>query len=228
MSDKHDDPERGRPTPPGSPSPAAAGTPGNPVQLTDPRMMRALAHPARMAIWQHLGLEGAATATECAAVAGLSPSACSYHLRTLARYGFVEEDLAHSADGRERPWRVKIVAFNVPSGAGSPALRDAARLLSESALASAEELRDSYRDRESEYPADWQEALGTNYDVLHATPEEIITLRQRLIELFGEYRRLSRDERPAGARRVAVSVDLVPWFEPDAASPQGSPSGESS
>src|ERR1700684_1608688 len=149
MPDNHDDPERTRLTAPGEPSPAAAGTPGNPVQLTDPRMMRALAHPARMAIWQHLGLEGPATATECAAIAGLSPSACSYHLRTLARYGVVEEDLAHSADGRGRPWRGRIIAFNVPSGAGTPAVRDAARLLSESALASAEELRESYRDRES-------------------------------------------------------------------------------
>ena len=79
------------------------GMPGNPVELTDPRMMRALAHPARIAIWAHLGLHGPATATECAEIAGLSPSACSYHLRTLARYGFVEEDPDSAADGRERP-----------------------------------------------------------------------------------------------------------------------------
>ena len=208
--------ERLRVTHDGQPSPAAPGTPGNPVSLTDPRMMRALAHPARMAIWQHLGLEGPATATECAAVAGLSPSACSYHLRTLARYGFVEEDPSHAADGRERPWRVKIVAFKIPTGASPPAVRDAARLLGASASASAEELRESYRDRESEYPADWQAALGSHYDVLHVTPEELHALSRRLIDLFGEYRRLSRAERPAGARRVHVTVDLVPWFEPPA------------
>src|SRR5579859_2346107 len=71
----------------------------NPIQLTDPQMMRALAHQARIAIWLHLGLHGPATATECAEVAGLSPSACSYHLRTLARYGFVEEDPDSAADG---------------------------------------------------------------------------------------------------------------------------------
>src|ERR1700733_8012115 len=131
--------ERLRVTHDGQPSPAASGTPGNPVSLTDPRMMRALAHPARMAIWQHLGLEGPATATECAAVAGLSPSACSYHLRTLARYGFVEEDPSHAADGRERPWRVKIVAFKIPTGASPPAVRDAAPLLGASASAAAAE-----------------------------------------------------------------------------------------
>ena len=216
MPDVPDYPERVRLTPEVHPPPAAAGTPGNPLVLTDPRVMRALAHPGRIAIWQHVGLEGPATATECAAVVDLSPSACSYHLRALAKYGFVEEDTSHSADGRERRWRVKIIGFNLPGGEGTPAARDAARLLSASAHASADELRESYLDRESEYPADWQAALGSNYDVLHVTPEELDVLRRRLIELFGEYRRLSRAERPAGARRIHVTVDLVPWFEPPA------------
>lgn len=223
MPEEPDPPERVRLTPDADPSPAAPGTPGNPVTLTDARVMRAFAHPARMAIWAHLGLEGPVTATECAAVAGLSPSACSYHLRTLAKYGFVEQDTSHSADGRERPWRAKIVAFNVPTGAGTPAVRDAARLLSASAQASAEALRESYRDRESEYPEQWQAALGTNYDVLHVTPEELGVLARRLIELLGEYRRLPRDERPPGARRVHVTVDLTPWFEPPA--PAGDDTG---
>lgn len=203
-----------------SAAPPAAGTPGNPLRLTDPRMMRALAHPARMAIWQFLGLEGPATATECAEVAGLSPSACSYHLRTLAQYGFVEEDLASAADGRQRPWRARLLAFSFGDGEQTtPAMRDAGRLLASSMSASAEELRDSYRDREPEYPARWREALGTSYDVVHATPEELKTLQQRLTGLFGEYRRLSRDERPPGAGRVQVRVDLTPWFEPLAAPP---------
>jgi predicted ArsR family transcriptional regulator len=208
---------------PGESSPAATGSPGNPLLLTDPRVMRALAHPARMEIWQHIGLEGPATATECAEMVGLSPSACSYHLRTLAKYGFVEEDTAHSADGRERRWRAKISAINVPSAPGTVAQRDAARLLTESIHASAEELRESYHDRQSEYPDDWQAALGTNYDIVHATPEELETLKQRLIELFGEYRRLSPDERPPGTRRVLVTLDLTPWFPPPSPPP---PDGE--
>ena len=192
------------------------GMPGNPLRLTDPRMMRALAHPARIAIWEHLGLEGPATATECSAITGLTPSACSYHLRTLARYGVVEEDPDHSADGRERRWRVKILSFNIPDGQESPALRDAARLLDASLHASVDELRESFAGRRPEYPAEWREALGANYDVLHVTPEELTALRARLTELFSEYRRLPRDERPPGASRVQVTVDLVPWFQPDA------------
>jgi DNA-binding transcriptional ArsR family regulator len=213
MPENQDHRERAGVTPPAALP--AVGMPGNPLRLTDPRMMRALAHPARIAIWQHLGLEGPATATECAEIAGLSPSACSYHLRTLARYGFVEEDPASSTDGRERPWRVKVIAFGIPDDADTtPAMRNAAWMLSDSLHASVEELRESYRDRSAEYPADWRSALGTFYDVLHATPEELRTLQSKLIELFGEYRRLSLDERPLGARRVQVTVGLIPWFPP--------------
>src|SRR5947209_7487871 len=121
---------------------AELGMPGNPVQLTDPRMMRALAHPARIAIWTHLGMHGPATATECAEIAGLSPSACSYHLRTLARYGFVEEDPASAADGRERPWRARMIAFNIDHAPGTPAVTQvASRLLVENMRAAAEEIR---------------------------------------------------------------------------------------
>lgn len=195
--------------------PAAVGTPGNPLRLTDPLMMRALAHPARMTIWTFVNVDGPATATECADVAGLSPSACSYHLRTLARYGFVEEDPDSAADGRQRPWRSRISSFSLSSpGDATPAMRDAARLLSASASASAQELKQSYHDREAEYPADWRAALGTTYEVLHATPEELKALQRKLVDLFGGYRRLSRDERPPGARRVQVTVDLTPWFPP--------------
>lgn len=62
------------------------------VTISDPQVMRALAHPARMAIMEHLGtLEGGATATECAEIAGLSPSATSYHLRELAKFGLVQQ-----------------------------------------------------------------------------------------------------------------------------------------
>ncbi len=45
------------------------------------------ANPARMTILEHLGANGPATATECAELVGLSPSATSYHLRALARAG---------------------------------------------------------------------------------------------------------------------------------------------
>jgi predicted ArsR family transcriptional regulator len=177
--------------------------------------MRALAHPARIAILQHLALDGPSTATECAVIVGLSPSACSYHLRTLGQYGLVEEDRASTADGRQRPWRATVVAVSLPKADVSPATQGARQLLEESLRASTEELARAYQDRQREYPARWRELVGSSQDVVHVTPEELQTLRQRIDELLAEYRRLPRGERPPDARRIHVRLDLVPWFEPD-------------
>ena len=197
---------------------AEPGRPGNLVELTDPKMMRALAHQARIAIWMHLGLNGPATATECAEIAGLSPSACSYHLRTLARYGFVEEDPASAADGRERPWRARLLAFNLGEGPGMPAAtRVASRLLVENMRAAAEENRARYVARQSEYPADWQSAAGELFSVAHVTPEELQRMREQVLELMAPYVRLDPASRPSGALPVRIMLDLFPWFGPEEA-----------
>jgi predicted ArsR family transcriptional regulator len=189
--------------------------PGNPVKLTDPRQMRALAHPARVTILLHLALEGPATATECATVAEMSPSACSYHLRTLARYGFIEMDPSAAADGRERPWRAKVISMEFPDGADTPpAIRAASRVVADTFRASADELRERFEDQKEQYPAEWQEALGLYHDSVHVTAQELTELREQLMELFAPYRRLDRAERPAGGRRLIVPIDFVPWSGP--------------
>ncbi|HEX9553092.1 MAG TPA: winged helix-turn-helix domain-containing protein [Streptosporangiaceae bacterium] len=198
------------------------GSPENPLEITDPRALRALAHPARIAIMQHLALEGPATATECAGIAGMSPSACSYHLRALAKYGFVEEVPSAGLDRRHRPWRARVIAMSVGQDPDRPeAARAAGRLLVESLLARAEEMRADYLDREAEYPGDWQRAAGTSQDVLHVTPAELTEIRERIGKILAGYRRLRVQDQPAGARRVHAIVDFLPWFKPDDAAEQG-------
>jgi DNA-binding transcriptional ArsR family regulator len=193
-----------------------AGMPGNPITLTDPKMMRALAHPARIAILTQLGLRGPATATECAEVAGLSPSACSYHLRALARYGIVEEDPDSTADGRQRPWRARILSVSIESDSKTPAaVRLAGRMLAESARADAEETRARYLDRQQEYSDEWRHAAGETQDVVHVSPEELNELRKQIGEVVSGYRRLKPEERPAGTLPVRVQLDMFPWFGPE-------------
>jgi DNA-binding transcriptional ArsR family regulator len=195
-------------------SPDAAAE--EPVEITDPRALRALAHPARLAILERLILDGPATATECAEVAGLSPSACSYHLRALARHGFVEEDPAGGTDGRHRPWRARFVAMKVNTQPGRPeALRAASRVLLEHAQARFDEVKARYLEHESEYPADWQEAAGFGQEVLHVTAAELTQIEDQIRGLLAGYRRFGSQERPEGARRVQVLLDFTPWFAPD-------------
>lgn len=177
--------------------------------------MRALAHPARVAILQHLMIEGPATATECAEVAGLSPSACSYHLRALAAHGFVEEDLASAADGRQRPWRARVFAIMLEDRPGQPiAVRAASQLVKQSFQALIEEVRAEYDDRMDCYSAQWTAAAGAHQDVMHVTADELSELRKELAELLGRYRRLDRAERPPGAQRVLSVLEFLPWFDP--------------
>ena len=195
--------------------PTAAGTLENPLKITDPRAMRALAHPARIAILQHLALDGPATATECAEVAGLSPSACSYHLRALARFGFVEEEPVGAADGRHRPWRARMVAYSLGDAANQPpSVRAAGLLLLESLYARFDDIRAQYLDTEPDYPPQWRDAAGTTQDVLHVSAEELATVRRQIQDLLSQYRRLDPADRPSGAQRVQVLLDLVPWFDP--------------
>jgi predicted ArsR family transcriptional regulator len=197
---------------------AEPGMPGNPVTLTDPKKMRALAHQARIAIWTYLGLHGPATATQCAEVAGLSPSACSYHLRTLARYGFIEEDRASAADGRERPWRARLLAFTMEERPDrSAASRVAGRLLVENLRTAAEDNRLRYVDREAEYPAEWRAAAGEMFSVAHVTAEELNEMRTKVLEVMAPYIRMDQAERSPGALPVRVTLDLFPWFEPEEA-----------
>src|SRR4051794_32101928 len=72
-------------------------------KLRDAEELRVLAHPVRMRLRQALYARGSATATELAEMIGESPANCSWHLRQLAKYGFVEE--AGGGTGRNRPWR---------------------------------------------------------------------------------------------------------------------------
>lgn len=79
-------------------------TKGTTLTLTDPRAIRAIAHEARQQVIDELYSGSVLTATEAARICGLSPSAMSYHLRALEKWGIVVRDDT-SSDGRERPWR---------------------------------------------------------------------------------------------------------------------------
>jgi DNA-binding transcriptional ArsR family regulator len=87
------------------------------ITLDDPRAIRALAHPARIAAVDHLFAGEVLTATECARIADISPSAMSYHLRALERWGLIVRAEA-TGDGRERPWRSAARRIHVGGGSG--------------------------------------------------------------------------------------------------------------
>lgn len=179
-------------------------TDSRPVTLTDPKAIRALAHPARLAVIEELYDGGKAlTATECAAIAGLTPSAMSYHLRSLERAGIVERADA-AADGRERPWRAAGTHVNVESDSFTAETAALSTLL----LSRLGEQFTSWLGRRERESQQWRDAaLATNTRVW-LTAEELTELWQGLEAKLREFR--VREDRPADARRVRLSVFAFP------------------
>jgi hypothetical protein len=75
--------------------------------------MRALAHPVRMELLRLFGFNETLTATQASELLGESPANVAFHLRTLAKYGYLVE--AGGGRGRERPWTVASRAMNISS-----------------------------------------------------------------------------------------------------------------
>lgn len=69
--------------------------------------LRALAHPVRLRLLGLLRSDGPTTASRLAVRLGMNSGATSYHLRQLARHGFIEDDVegAHGGSPRQRWWR---------------------------------------------------------------------------------------------------------------------------
>jgi len=173
--------------------------------------MRALAHPARLGLLEHLAAAGPATATECADEVGLSPSAVSYHLRALARAGLVEAAPGRG-DGRERLWRRTDDGYQIrlDGAPEDPEMHEAQRDVMESLLARDEARTRAYLARHDSEPREWQSAALFMSATLEVTAEELEALGTAFAELVAPYRRGARADTPPGARPVAAIVRTLP------------------
>ena len=172
------------------------------IELTDPRAMRAYAHPVRLALIGLLRRHGPMTATQAAARLGESSGTCSFHFRQLEKYGFCEE--AGGGRGREKPWRATAMATNWETTPGDPERAEAERHLNLVVLQRyVDQITRWLADRHEGTP-EWQRASGYGDVVLPLTTDELEALRRDVEGLVRPYLpRLTGDaEAPPGARRV--------------------------
>src|SRR3954452_18118197 len=73
--------------------------------LSDPRVLRAIAHPVRTRILDELAASGPVRAADIARELGIPANQASFHLRQLAKYGLVEEAPEEARDKRDRSCR---------------------------------------------------------------------------------------------------------------------------
>jgi DNA-binding transcriptional ArsR family regulator len=171
-------------------------------QLTDPKALRALAHPIRLKLLGQLRIHGQLTATQAGELLGESSASCSFHLRQLAKYGLVEE--AGGGQGRERPWRATTMFTSVPDYAEDPKVDAAADLLR--GVIADQYIADLMRwlEAKPDEPEEWQQAAQLGDDFVYLTASELTELGERARELLDPYldRQASPELRPPGARLV--------------------------
>jgi DNA-binding IclR family transcriptional regulator len=156
-----------------------------------------------------LRLRGDSTATECAEDVAESASSCSYHLRTLAKHGFVEE--VPSADGRERRWRARVASIDFDAGAEAGEDFQAASALARAALLElSDDMVREYLTRERSFSPAWREAAAFLQTAIVATPAQLEEITRQIQETLAPYQASARDSPRRGARIVHVSVRAVP------------------
>jgi DNA-binding transcriptional ArsR family regulator len=180
-----------------------------PRRVGDPRSIRALAHPARLAIIGALAAGEELTATQCAEVTGLSPSATAYHLKFLERYGFAET-APPRPDRRERPWRASGRRTLVDLDSSTTASASAAAAVVAAYIDTTRTIAVAFTEGGPAEPEEWRDAVLTNTD-LWLTAEEFQRVAQELEVVIEPYReRGRRGGRPVSARRVRLMNVVVP------------------
>ena len=187
-------------------------------ELTDSRTLRALTHPVRIALIEALLLGGAMTATEVGERIGESPTTCSFHLRQLAKYGFVEE--AGGGKGRSRPWRLSSVGMQFASAHDDPETEIAAgalvRMLRERQFGRYRTWLETNRN----YPREWRDAAGSSESIIYLTAGELEELSQEVLALvLPRFRERLTD--PARRPPDAVPVEILMLAYPISLPPPG-------
>ena len=182
------------------------------VTIRDPQVMRAMAHPARLAIVEYLTLGNEGTATECAEVCGLSPSATSYHLRALAKAGLVEEAPTRG-DGRERVWRAAVGGYRIDGEAHDKAVMPAALALLDVVLERDDARARAFLGHAEDEPKEWYEAAAMVRLRLVMTAAELKELSAAVIALMRPFGLSERPDPPPGARSVAAAFRAIPAAE---------------
>lgn len=181
--------------------------------ITDPRAMRALAHPLRIQLLEAVIARGQATATELATALGDTPANCSYHLRKLAEFGYLQR--VEGATGREKPWRASDPTQDI-----EPDPKDREALLASTAVGAAVLEWDTARLRSAQgrqNPPQWRGATFLRGATMIVTPDEAREIGRalnRAVEPFlGRLTDPSQRPPEAGAIRLFAATTFLPEYQ---------------
>ncbi|MEU9910954.1 ArsR family transcriptional regulator [Streptomyces sp. NPDC051001] len=179
------------------------------LEITDPKAMRALAHPVRLAALERLQRYGPATATQLSPHVGATPSVTSWHLRHLAGFGLVR-DAEGGADRRERRWEAvaRGYRFEVPQDEEG---RAAAQVLAGEMFASRAELPMRWlTETAPRLEPEWIGTAMSNNTGIVVTAGELAALKDAMEELLAPYVTREPAQQPPDARAVRMLLYALP------------------
>ena len=167
--------------------------------ITDAPSLQALTHPTRLALVEAIALSGPLTATQASRLVGETPTACAYHLRMLARLGFVAE--ADGGTGRERPWRLAQAGLSFGESGNGPEVDKAADALSKALIERFISRIRSSELNQARLSEELRAVTGFLQSVIFATPGEMRELREEILALTSKFAdRTPPGSRPPGSR----------------------------
>lgn len=183
-----------------------------PAVASDPKALRALAHPVRWRLIDVLTSEGTATVTRCAEVLGESTATCSYHLGILGKYGYIERVAVQQ--GRDKPWQLVSQDLGLSSSGLDPEGAEASRAAAAAFLDyEFARLKESVRRSDRE-PPQWQPATKITGATAWVTASELPDIAAEVQTVLDKFERRGKEpaDRPPGARavRLFAAIALAP------------------
>jgi hypothetical protein len=172
------------------------------MRINDPRAMRALAHPLRLELLELLGQIGPATAAACARRLDTSQASCSFHLRQLAKYGFVTA-AEPSGDQRERPWRLTDTDQDWSYEDGGAAADELERVFVEREAARVL----AWLAARGKAPEPWRSASFVGGLTAPMTPDELKSVQREIGKLLEPYAERARAQAPEATEDGVDGVD---------------------
>jgi len=195
-------------------------------RLTDPRELRALSHPTRLTLLELLDADGPMTATQAGERIGESPASASFHLRTLAKYGFVEE--APGGRGRQRPWRITPETQEIREEDLSPEGKIAAGAFVELLRQRDVERLRAWSTTRMHYPERWRRSSKEVRLSVHLTADELDAFTDAVTAALAPYiDRETSGVRPADSLPVSIGLHALPMRPPAAGTPDSTPEEQS-
>jgi DNA-binding transcriptional ArsR family regulator len=180
------------------------------MEISDPQALRALAHPTRLAILGRLQRYGPSTATQLSPHVGATPSVVSWHLRHLARFGFVK-DWDGATSKRERGWQAAARGYRFVAPEGDAEALAAARQLDRERIMRASAVPAQWLGHdEARLPARWRREAGLSDTRVRLTLPELRAVESGIERLLTPYVRRREAEAPGGARGVRLLRFVLP------------------